>query len=139
MRSFSKHFLQYYFPGALTLFMLVTIERTVVTDGGYDKLYGLPFPYISNSYAFSMSYDIYISTMLLDLLFYLVVVIAVFWAIEKAGLKLNTHWIILAIGVIISLFWMATIVLITIDSSFYLFNHTEYQITNRQLKFGLRP
>jgi hypothetical protein len=139
MKSFIKNCLQYHLPGALTLFMLVTVERMVVTDGGYDRLYGLPFAYISNSYASSMSYDIYISTMLLDLFFYLALATAVFGVIGKMGIKLKTHWIITSLGVIISLFWIATFVLKTIDSSFYLVNHTEYKTINRGLIFGSRP
>jgi len=119
--------------------MLVTVERTVVTDGGYDRLYGLPFPYISNSYASSMSYDIYILTMLLDLLFYFAVATAIFRVIEKMGIKLKTHWIILVLGVIISLFWIATFVFTAMDSPFYTVNHTEYKTTNRKLIIGLRP
>lgn len=119
--------------------MLVTVERTVVTDGGYDRLYGLPFPYISNSYASSMSYDIYILPMLLDLLFYFAVSTTLFRIAEKKGVKLKKHWIIFVLAVIVSLFWIVTFVSMSRDSPFYTVNHTEYKTTDRKLVFGLRP
>jgi len=134
-----KKCLQYYLPVTLTLFMCVTIQRTVVTDGGYERLYGLPFPYISSSYAFSMSYDVYLLAMIFNLLFYFVLTVAVFTFIEMRGAKLKTHLAVLVLGIAISSFWIVTFVLMTRDSSFYFVNHTEYETTTRELIFGIRP
>jgi hypothetical protein len=131
--------LQYYLPVALTLFMGVTIQRTVVTDGGYDRLYGLPFPYISNSYVSSMSYDIYVLTMILNLLFCFAITVAVLAFIEMKGAKLKDRLAILVLGIAITSFWIVTFALMTRDSSFYFVNHTEFKTTSRELIFGLKP
>jgi hypothetical protein len=53
-----RKILQYVLPVTITLFMCVTVERTVVTDGGYDRLWGLPLPYISNDAGFVAFADI---------------------------------------------------------------------------------
>ena len=38
--------------------MLVTVKRAVITDGGYDRLYGFPFPYlIDDSQSVAKAYD----------------------------------------------------------------------------------
>ena len=51
---FFKLFVQFYLPLAITIFMLVTAERKVETDGGYNEFYSFPYKYISGSYAYSM-------------------------------------------------------------------------------------
>jgi hypothetical protein len=119
--------------------MWVTIERTVTTDGGYGKLYGLPFPYISNSYTSSMSYDVYVVAMLFDLACYFLTTLFLFKLIEKAGLKLITHWIFIVLGLIITTFWLTTFVLMTSDSVFYAANQTQYKTTKKAFIVGLRP
>ena len=134
-----KKWLQYYLPVAITLFMCVTIQRIVVTDGGYDRLYGLPFPYISNSYATSMSYDVYALAMIVNLLFYFILTAVLFNFIERKIIKLKTHSAALILGVAISVFWIVIFVFITRDSAFYFLNHTEYKTTGREFIFGLRP
>ena len=134
-----KKWVQYYLPVALTLFMCVTIQRMVVTDGGYDRLYGLPFPYISSSYVSSMSYDVYVLAMIINLLFYFVLTVVSFNFIERKIIKLKVHWAVLILGVAISAFWIVTFVFITRDSAFYFLNHTEYKTTGREFIFGFRP
>ena len=135
----SKKLFQYYFPSALTLFMLVTIERIVITDGGNDRLYGLPFPYITSNYGYSFHYDIYVLAMLANLLFYFLVTISLFKFFEKLGIKLKTHWLFISIGIAVSLFWIATFVLMIQDSSFYLKTDNNYETTEKHLIFGIRP
>ncbi len=140
MKFFSlRKCLQYYLPVTFTLFMLVTIERIVVTDGGYDRLYGLPFAYISSSYAFSMSYDVYILAMVSNIVFYFVLSIILLKVIEKIGLQLKTHWSLVSLGLIISLFWVVIFYLATKDSFFFLKNYTAYKTTSNKLVVGLKP
>jgi hypothetical protein len=134
-----KKWLQYHLPVALTLFMCVTIKRTVVTDGGYDRLYGLPFPYISNSYVTSMSFDIYILPMILNVLFFLVLTTALFKVFEKTGVRVKAHWIMAILGGIISLFWIVAFIFMTRDSYFYFTNRTEYKPTSKELIFDFNP
>ena len=122
--TFKKWF-QYYLPVTLSLFMLVTIERNVITDGGNDRLYGLPLPYFTSSFGYSFHYDVYILAMLFNLLFYFAVTVAIFKIVEKLGLTLKTHWVFLVVGILICTFWIATFVLTTQDSSFYLKTDTE--------------
>jgi hypothetical protein len=52
---------QYYMPVALSMFMFITIERQVsIPDGGYDRLFGLPLPWISNGLGSSMGFQVYL-------------------------------------------------------------------------------
>jgi hypothetical protein len=49
-KMFNRKWLQYYLPVTLTLFMLATEKRAVTNDdGGFDRLYGFPFGYITNN------------------------------------------------------------------------------------------
>ena len=131
---------QYFLPTTLTLFMLVTVERSVHGDIGlYEKLYGLPFPYISSNYAFTHHYDIYIVPLLLDLLLYFVVTFLIFIAVQKIGITLRTHWTFIVVGIIICLFWLFFFVLISFESTFKLTNDFEYQTTQSHLFFGSFP
>src|SRR3954454_9743470 len=119
-----RHYLQYLIPLPLTLFMTITIERAVETDGAFTKLYGLPLPYISNSYAFSMCYDIYILPLVFDILFFFSLTVGLLFGIQKLGVKIKTHKTLIGLGVVISIFWILSFYAITFDSFFYWINKT---------------
>jgi hypothetical protein len=136
----TKRFFQYYLPATLSLFMLVTIERGVQTDiGGYEKLYGFPFPYISSNYAFTHHFDVYILALLLDLLLYFTVIFLCFYLVYKIGITLNTHWALISVGVAICLFWICTFTMITFESTFKLTNDFDYKTEIRHLHLGSYP
>jgi hypothetical protein len=137
---FNNKWLQYYIPVSLTLFMLVTEKRAVVVaDGGYDGLYGFPFPYISNNYACTGCYDVYAGALMFDLLIYFAFIVLVFKGIEKLGLRLKTHWIPTMIGLLISSFWIWFFWLMTLDSSFKIINDVDYKTTHTEFVFDQSP
>ena len=119
--------------------MLVTIERNVLTDGGYTKLFGLPFPFISNSYASSFRYDVYILEMILDLLFYFSVTFIVFKLLLQYGVKLKSNSISFLPGIVICLFWIITFILTTRASDFKIKNSTKYKTIDKKIIFGMKP
>ena len=134
-----KKLLQYYLPVTLSLFTWVTIERTVTTDGGYDRLYGLPLAYISNGFAFSMHYSVFILAMLFNLTILFGLTILSFRLLEKMKIILKTHWTLITVGVIVSVFWICILILTTLDSSFQLKSDTDYITTSKKITFGVRP
>lgn len=120
--------------------MLITIERNVDTDiGGYEKLYGLPFPFISGNYAFTHHFDVYILMMLIDFLFYFIVTLLFFKGLETIGLKLKTHWTFIVIGIIINVFWIFAFYTTTFESTFKLTNDFYFRTTSSRLHFGTYP
>jgi hypothetical protein len=123
----------------LTLFMLVSIKRTVLADVAYDGLFGLPLPYISDNYSFSFHYDVYVLALLFDLLIYLVLTIIFFIILSRLGLRLKTHSLLVSVGFIISLLWITFFILITQDSSFKWTNDIKVEIIDRKLYFGIYP
>ena len=129
--------LQYYLPVALTLFMTVTIQRNVFTDGGYDSLYGLPLPYISSALGYSFNYQVYILAMIFNLLFYFGLTVLLFAGLTKLGLNLKTHWVFLTIGILVTVFWILTFYAVTIDSNFHFLNDTDYKTTAMKLVLQL--
>ena len=122
--------LQYILPVTLTLFMYVSLERTVVTDGGYDRLFGLPLPYISNNAGCTGCFEVYVLPMRVNLLFFFAVVFGAVRLVERKRIKLRTRTWAVAVGVTICLFWIWCFVLMTRDSSFMLTNHTAYSTTS---------
>jgi hypothetical protein len=141
MKSFlsTSKWLQYYLPASLTLFMLVTLKRAVITDGGYDRLYGFPFPYISNNNGCTGCYLVFIGAMMFDLFFYLTFIFLVFNAIEKLGLKLKTHWILTIIGMLISSQWIFFFFVMTHDSTFNIKSDTAYKTLHSEFVFDQTP
>ena len=129
--------LQYRLPVTLTLFMCVSVERTVVTDGGYDRLYGLPLAYISGNLACTGCYEVYVLPMIVNLLFFFAVVFGLVRLIERAGIRLKKRkwWAVVGVtvGVAVSLFWVWCFVLMTRDSRFFWTNHTAYITTSTKL------
>ena len=135
-----KKLFQYFLPTTFTLFMLLTIERNVDTDiGGYEKLYGLPFSFISSNYAFTHHYDVYILMMFTDLLFYFIITLLLFKGLEATGLQLKTHWTFIVIAVLIILFWIFIFYTTIFESSFKLTNDFYFKVTSRHLYFGVYP
>ena len=141
MKFFSaKNIFQYFLPGTLTLFMCVTVERAVNTDiGGYDRLYGMPLPFISSNYAFTHHYDVYVLSMIIDLLLYFIATLLFFKLLLQAGIKLGTHWIPILIGVIITAFWISLFAMTTFESTFKLVNDFPFTTTTKQLYLGWFP
>jgi hypothetical protein len=120
--------------------MLITIEWDAITDGGYEKIYGLPFPFISSQYAFTHHFDVNISMMLIDFLFYFIVVLLLFKGIERIGLKLKTHWVLMTIGIIISMHCLKAFYWTTFESTFILtYGDYYFGTTSSQLHFGTYP
>lgn len=134
-----KKQLQYSIPITLTLFSFVTIIRNVLTDGGYDKLYGFPFAYISNSYANSFHYDVYVLPFIFDLLFYWLAITIVIIIFEKRLFILKTHWTVITISTIVSLFWIYLHISTTLESIFYFTNNIDYKTTNIEFFIGSHP
>jgi hypothetical protein len=133
----TRKLFQYYLPVTLTLFMLVTIERVVVTDGGYDRLYGLPFPYISSSLGYSFNYQVYILAMISNLLFYFGSTIVLFTVLSKLHLPIKTHWTLLTLGILVSGFWLTLFILTARDSNFHFTNDTDYKTTSKKIRLKL--
>jgi hypothetical protein len=129
----NNKWLQYYLPVTFTLFMLVTEKRAVITDGGYDRLYGFPWPYISNNYACTGCYDVYLNALIVDLLVYVFFILLIFKMVEKLGLTLKTNWIPTIIGLLICVMWICFFCLMTEDSTFKLINDIPYNTTSREI------
>lgn len=129
----TRKVLQYYLPVALTLFMTVTIQRNVFTDGGYDRLYGLPLPYISSSLGYSFNYQVYLFAMTINLLFYFCLTVLLFAGLANLGLPLKTHWVFVTLGILVTVFWIALFYILTIDSDFHFLNDTDYKTITRKI------
>ena len=130
---------EHYLPLTVTLFMLVTIERAVVTDGGNDRLYGFPFPYITSSYGYSFHYDVFVLPMLLNLVTFFGLTLFIYKFFEIIKLEFRKHWIFFVISVLLSLFWLTVFIFTVRDSSFYAVDKSDYKVTSRSIVFGLRP
>ena len=134
---FSNKVLQYYLPVSLILFNIITIKRVVVTDGSYDRLFGLPLAYISNNDGCTGCYQVYVLPLLFDVLTYLAVVFLIFKLIEKIGVRLKTHWVLSLIGTLLIIISIAASgILINPDSHFNLSNSNQYSITSSSFSIG---
>jgi hypothetical protein len=135
-----KKLLQYYLPLTLTLFMTVTIKRDVIGDGTpEDRLYGLPFPYITNNVSCTGCYEVYVGALLLDLAVYSLAVFIIFKAAKSAGLLLKTNWLGVTAGLVISLWWIVVFYVTTSDSSFLFKNDYPIKIVHSELSFQQFP
>jgi len=118
--------------------MLVTEKRTVeVVDGGPDRLYGFPFPYITNNFGCTGCYEIYITNLLADLLVYFIFVLLVFMVLEKLGVRLKTHWVPTIFGLLVSFMWILFFIIMAQDSTFKIKNDLDYKTTHTELGFNI--
>ena len=120
--------------------MLFTEKRAVVnTDGGYDRLFGFPFAYISNNNGCTGCYAVFVGALLADLFIYFGFILLVFTGIEKLGFKLKTHWIPTLVGLLISAMWIWFFFLFTQDSSFKIKSDFDYKTTHTEFVFDQLP
>ncbi|BAU53227.1 hypothetical protein [Mucilaginibacter gotjawali] len=137
---FNNKWFQYYLPVSLSLFMLFTEKRAVAgTDGGYDRLFGFPFPYISNNFGCTGCFDVYTGALILDFSIYLLLILLIFKGTEKLGFKLKIHWAPTITGLLISGFWIFFFCMITQDSKFKLINDIDYKTTHIEFVFNQFP
>jgi len=84
--------LQYVLPLAFLSFALVTQRFHVTADGGYSRMYGFPFPFITDTWAATFHHSVYILPMLVDFLIYLLLAIGAFVLLQSTGIVLRSHW-----------------------------------------------
>jgi len=134
-----KKIFQYYFPITLLLFSCVTLKYRVVTDGGYDRLYGFPLPFISSTYAFTGHRDVYIFPLIVDVTVYFGVSALVIFLFEKWVFHLKTNVLVGIIASIVTLLFIFWFYINTFESSFELRNTSWHIIENFSIYFGLFP
>lgn len=118
--------------------MQVTVRWVVTeTDGGYDRLWGFPFGFISGNLGCTGCYEIYITAMFCDLLLKFTVALILFNLIERSGLKLKTHWLGIIIGCLVMSFWVFMFCLLTFDSHFKWVNEINYKVVSWNFCWGL--
>jgi hypothetical protein len=83
---------QYILPLTCFAFALLTQQFHVVTDGGYDRMYGFPFPFITGTWVTTFHHSVYIVPALVDFFLYLLVVIGLTVSLQSMGVVLKTHW-----------------------------------------------
>lgn len=77
-----------YIPIAIGLFFFPSMILEVALDGAGSTYYGFPIPWNSRSLVSSLSKDIYLIPLLLDVLFYMVLAIFLARVISR---KVNTY------------------------------------------------
>ena len=132
-----KRGVQYYVPVTLLLFLSVTIERIVVTDGGYDTLYGFPFAFRSNAFTCSFCYEVYISTLLSNLAVDFALVYGIFKGVKRVGFKIKLHKILYFVSALVILFAFIDFYLLFTDSFVKWSNDTKFRLVRSEFKFSL--
>ncbi len=79
-------FLQYVLLSTILSFCFLTQEFTVTTDGGYAKLYGFPFPYLSETWAWTGHHSVFLANMVIDFALYFCFWVLIFFPLEKRSL-----------------------------------------------------
>ena len=129
--------LSYYLPIAITLFMTITLERSVVTDGGFDKLYGFPFGYISNNSGCTHCFEVYLFWLITDIIFYFILVQIICSLLQKFKINARPNWILLLFGLLITICWIFIFYTIVFESSFRFFSDTAFKVLSKRLHAGI--
>jgi len=99
---------------------------------GIDRLYGLPFPYITGNAGCTGCYEVWVVPMIVDLILYLGVVSLLFKMLSAAKVKLKTNWFFSILGLIISIIFV--LCFLCFDDHYYqLFNDYPYKIISEKL------
>jgi len=134
MKFSAKKLFQYYLPITLTLFMMVTVKRTVVVeDSAIDRFYGFPLAYISSNFFCTGCYAVIVSNLAIDFAIYFIMVYLIAVLLSQLGLTLKTHWIAITIGSLISLFQIFFFCVITRASEFQFFNDLQYKTVKTEV------
>lgn len=118
----------------------VTVERMVVTDGGFDRLYGFPAEWTVNAYYSSMAFDIFILPLLADVIVYVGIaflLIALFRTIF--GLKRRTSVVVTIMSLLLNCAIIGLQSLVHMEGRIRLQNNTDYMTTEQHMHFGIHP
>lgn len=118
--------------------MLITVKHVVITDGGYNRLWGMPFGFISNNLGCSGCYEVYVLAMLLDLMLKFIFVLILFYTIERLGIELKTHIVGVVLGCLVTAFWIFAFYMITFESRFKLLNDMDLKTLSWEFCWGLQ-
>ena len=133
-----KQILQYILPITIITFLSFTIERNVKTEGGYEKLYGFPFSFISSNAGCTFCYQFYFIEFFFDLLIYLGFYIFIFTLIDKYIFHLKTNMYLIWL-IYIVIFIYLFFVFYLAEYRFNWLNSDLYSIQNKSLHFGSYP
>lgn len=134
-----KKWLQLHIPIALTLFMLVTLQRTVDSDGGFDRVYGFPFAYITSNIGYSFHYEVYLLPLLADFTTYLILTYIIISLIQKTGFRFKSHNFFTIFGIFVTIALITFLVVSTGESDFYAIENRPYKIISKSVKVGVFP
>ena len=133
--KFLKLIIQYYLPISLALTFTISEKKEVVTDGGFDRMYGFPTSYITNNCGCTHCYEVFISNLLLNILFYGLIIHLLFLILKRFGIIVKTNKISLIIGVLSLCFLIFCFYVVSFESNYFWFEDTEYKIVNSHLEF----
>ncbi len=119
--------------------MLVTIERSVFTDGGFDRFYGLPFGYISNNSGCTHCFEVSILYLVVDLICYFAFTILFFWLLKKFNLDLPRYRALQVLGLLISIFWIFVFYTTVFESRFQFLDVYPFERISMRLHIGTYP
>jgi|GEM_PF-4096690 len=135
-----KVILQYVLPITIIIFACVNVVWHVTnTDGGPDRLYGFPLPYVTSAYACSFCNDIATAPMLIDLTIHILAVFGTIALLQHLIKPLPTRpwstalaWMIAAFSLFLHL-GFGTIVQ---DNHWSTWLDFAYTVESRSIVFG---
>jgi hypothetical protein len=134
-----KRWLQLHIPIALCLFVFITIQRTVDSDGGFERVYGLPFAYITSNFGYSFHYEVYLLPLLADLATYLILTFVVIGLLEKAGIRSKSKKLYRILGTLVTIVLITFLIAIIHKSDFYAIENYSYKVIAKSIKVGVFP
>jgi len=135
--SFKAHIFKCVTPLSLILILYVTLKLEVKTDGGYSRLYGFPFSFITNNYGGTGHFNVYILPLLMDFLLSFLCVFILFKVFKKDKYVFSNKfayflYFLALVPVVCFFFWSN-------ESEVFWLNPETYEILSRDLYFGIYP
>lgn len=122
-------------PIALALTFTISEKKEVLTDGGFDRMYGFPLSYITNNCGCTGCYEVFILNLLLNILFYATILYFVFLLLMKFGIKMTANKLGVWIGSITIGMLLFSFYIVSFESNFFWFEDTQFKVVNKHFEF----
>jgi hypothetical protein len=123
-------------PISLLVFQLLTAQHYVLTDGGFDRVFGFPLVYTTSNIGFTHHYEVYVLPMLFDASFYFIIIAIIAAITFKAGITIKNNKLLTGLGVLMILLTIGVFYFQYFESSFYVLNNTPYKVQTTTISIG---
>jgi hypothetical protein len=131
---------QYILPLTCFAFALVTQRYNVETDGAFARMYGFPFPFITETWSMTFHHSVYLVPAFVDFFLYLMVAMALVVSVQSVGVPLKSHWFaMILVWIAVGILYAFQFLLFADYNTYTLLYDKDFTVAGTSIEVGPYP